>query len=422
MSKISMSKNSIMKNPLQEILINNLDFKEFYDKALKEGMYLHAITKIPEEWAHLSEKEKEDRSWYLPICSLDEIERIFTPTNVSNILLSLRAESIISNMRILRTFEKRACYVKESDWTLTDQFDDSIFEIFNNAIDDRYKKRIDEISFGTQFSDQPNGYCIKTIFGPLIILSEALNKFFYFMNLGLYPYWCDINNERVSKNTQQQAIFIGIRTMLLTESFDFELDPRGIIPEDVDNNLKEIVNAEMLFVIAHEYAHFLLNHLDNNNVINKAVTHAVPSKSSFDRKCVITYNQSQNQEFDADSFAIKILSGDDTNKKRDVLLFAVNVLSYFGIFESVIQAINSNVNSLGTHPPAYERVKRIKKIGKKIWNDDELKTCNALIDISKLLKEELIRFYIKNPSAFTKYGSIYIDQWRGKPKIDRIDY
>ena len=417
-----MSNNSKMKNPLQEILRNDPDFKEIYGKALKEGKYFHAIAEIPEEWAHLSEKEKEDRIWYLPICSLDEIKRIFSHTNVSDILLSLRAGSIISNIRILRTFEKRACYVKGSDWTLTDQFNDSIFEIFNNEIDDRNKKRIDEISFGTLFSDQPNGYCIKTDFGPLIILSEALNKFFYFMNLGLYPYWYDINNEKVSKNTQRQAIFIGIRTMLLTESFDFELDPRCIIPEDVDNNLKDIVNAEMLFVIAHEYAHFLLNHLDNNSVINKALTHAVPSKSFFDCKSFTIYNQSQNQEFDADSFAIKILSGDDTNKKRDVLLFAVNVLSYFDIFESVMQAINSNVNSSGTHPPAYERVKRIKKIGKKIWTDDELKMCNALMGISKLLKEGLIRFYIKNPSAFTKYGSIYIDQWRGEPKIDRIDY
>jgi len=62
------------------------------------------------------------------------------------------------------------------------------------------------------------------------------------------------------------------------------------------------------------------------------------------------------------------------------------------------------------------------RMGKKRWNQDELTTCKAIVKISEFFKENVIKLYSENPSAFTTYGSIYLDQWRGKPKIDRIDY
>lgn len=410
-----------MKNPLLHLLETDIEFRGWYFKALDDGIYVHAMTKTPNQWSHLDTEEKEARMWYLPICSLDEIKKIFSPTDVSGLLLKYRADSVISNMRILRTFEKRACYVKESEWTLTDQFDDSIFRAFNDAIGERCKKKIDEISFGTIFSDDPNGYCIKTVYGPLVLLSEALSKFFYFMNLSIYPYWYG-EGDRIFQRTQQQSLILGIRTMLLTESFDFEMDPRGPPPEDIDNKLQEIGTAEMLFVIAHECAHFLLNHLDDKNVINRTMSYTLPSKPPLSQKAVAVYNQPQIQEFEADSFAIEILSGDDPSKKGDLLLFAVTVMSYFDIFGSLIRQIKKKTTSMESHPSSYERRKRLSKIGKRIWNQDELTTYKAIIKISKFFKENVIRLYNSNPSLFATYGSIYLDQWRGKPKIDRIDY
>lgn len=421
MKRIIEKKIVDMKNPLLQKLQTDNIFKEVYYKLRDEGYHIYAISETPDQWSHLTEEEREIRIPYLPICSLDEIKRILHPINVSDLLLCLRANSIISNIRILRTFEKRACYVKESEWKLTDQFDDSIFKTFDNEIHGRYKKRINEISFGTIFSDNPNGFCIKTNFGSLTILSEALNKFFYFMNLGFYNFWDDMNN-KILQETQYQSIMIGIRTMLLTESFDFELDPRGIIPEDIDNKLQKIVTSQMLFVIAHEYAHFLLNHLDDKNLVKKTMSYVLPSKPPFNYKCVTMYNQSQTHEFEADSFAIEILCGNDKNKKRNILLYGVTIMSYFDIFESLINKINNRINSMESHPPAYDRLKRIIKIGKKIWNKNELKIANSFTEFSKIIKKNIIKFYNENPSNFTTYGSGYLVQWRDKPKIDRIDY
>lgn len=410
-----------MKNPLLHFLETDIEFREWYFKARDEGFHVHAISRAPDELSHLKEEEREARTRYLFICSLDEVERIFSPSDISDLLLKYRADSVISNMRILRTFEKRACYVKEAEWTLTSQFHDSLFRTFNDTIDERYKKAIDEISFGTIFSDDPNGYCVKTVYGPLIILSEALNKFFYFMNLGFYPFWHS-EEKRISQKTQQQALILGIRTMLSTEAFDFEMDPRGSPPEAINSELQEIGTAELLFVIAHEYAHFLLNHLDDKNVISRVMAYTLPSKSPFGQKAITVYNQSQEQEFEADSFAIEMLSGGDPSEKGDLLLFAITIMSYFDVFESLINQIKNKTTSIESHPTSYERRKRLAKKGKKLWNQDELTIYKAIIKISKVFKENVIRWYDSNPSIFKTYGSIYLDQWKGKPKIDRIDY
>jgi hypothetical protein len=410
-----------MKNPLHELLETNIDFKKWYYKARDQGFYVYAVTGIPNQWSHLNEKEKQKRLRYLHICSPEEIERIISPTNVSDLLLRYRADSIISNMRILRMFEKRASYVKESEWTLKDQFDDSIFGTFHDKIAEKHRKNINDITFGTFFSDDPNGYCIKTKFGPLIILSEALKKFFYFMNLSLHGFRVDVNN-KVSQLTQEQALLIGIRTMVLTESFDFEIDPRGEVPEDIDRAVKEMATLEMLFAIAHEYAHFLLNHLDDRNVTSKVMSHLMASKLPLHFERVTIYSQSQVQEFEADNFGIKILSGDDVKKEREILLYAITVMSYFDIFEALIHVILEKASPSDSHPSARERRKRMIKIGRKIWDSDELETCKRLIRIANFFKKRVIIWYTKNPSTFTQYGSIYLDQWKGKPKIDRIDY
>jgi len=416
-------KSANMKNPLLHLLETNIEFKESYVKARDAGFHIHAVTKTPEEWSGLSQKEREDRMWYQPFCTLDEIERIFSPKDAKDLLLKYRADSILSNMRILRTFEKRACYVKESEWTLADQFDDSIFEVFINSISKRYRKNINDILFGTLFSDDPNGYCIKTAFGPIIVLSEALNKFLYFMNLSFYPLWYGAG--KVYRRTVGQSLLIGLRTMLLTEAFDFEMDPRGSPPEPIDSKLREITTAEMLFVIAHEYAHFLLNHLDDRGIIERTMSYTLPSESHLAQKALPVYTQSHKQEFEADSFAVKILSGDDPNKKRDILLFAVTVMSYLDIFESLTARIartRRNTTSVESHPSASKRRRKLMRMGKKRWDQDKLATSKAIVQASEVLKKFVIRLYIENPSALVNYGSVYLDQWRGKPKIDRIDY
>lgn len=88
----------------------------------------------------------------------------------------------------------------------------------------------------------------------------------------------------------KHALVLAIRIMLQKEALDFELDPRGDVPEDVNVQLETYTLFEMFFVIAHEYSHSILKHLDSRNIV-ESTDHYV------------YYNQSQLQEFEADENA-----------------------------------------------------------------------------------------------------------------------
>lgn len=411
-----------MKNPIKNLLEENPIFKDdFYNKLLKEGFHIQAIVKGPDEWSHLSEKQREIRCTYFSICSLDEVERIIAPSDASDSLLRIRADSVLSNQRIFRTFQNKASIIKASEWNLTSQFDDSILEDFKNEVQKKYKDRIDEIFFGTLYSDFANGFIEQTKYGPRIIISEALKFFLYFMNLGFYGFWDDDEVE-ILIETKSQGILIGIRTMLLKESFDFELDPRGNVPLEVHEKLEQIVNVQLFFIIAHEYAHFLLNHLDDDYLSEKKLFNVNPSHPNLKPKTLNIYAQSQIKEFEADELAIEILCDDDVDKKKMVLLYAIFIMSYLDIFDSLKEAINRKRNPKRSHPSPIKRREKMMGFGKQIWDDDQLRIAKQTIQFSKIVKKRLIKHYSQHPSSITTYGSIYLSQWKDRKLIDRVDY
>ena len=71
----------------------------------------------------LNEEEQDSALFYLPFFSLEEIKRIFNPSNVRDELLRLRADSILSNIRIVRTFHHKRHSAGHS-WNIMNQFDD----------------------------------------------------------------------------------------------------------------------------------------------------------------------------------------------------------------------------------------------------------------------------------------------------------
>jgi len=204
-----------MKNPLRHLLETNVDFQNLYKEAKEKGVHIHSVLRHVKEWEHLSESERDQRYCYLPICSLDEIERILNPQNISDYLLFLRAESIVSNMRILRTIEARACHVALEDWSLASQFDDSILEIFKACVAEPILEKAGKVHCGTLFTDDPNAMCMPTDFGKLVVISEALKHFLFFMNLAYYDFW-NFENQTIPQDVKRHAALIGIRTMLLT--------------------------------------------------------------------------------------------------------------------------------------------------------------------------------------------------------------
>ena len=410
-----------LKNPIQKRLETDSIFKESYADLKKKGIHLHSMVKLRDEWSNLSDLQQQIRYSYLSFCSFDEVERIVAPSDESDFLLQTRADSVSSNIRIFRTFQKRASSIKDSEWTLSSQFDDSIFKLFKNEVAVKYLSRIDEILYGTIYSDCPNGFIEQTNFGLRIIISEALNFFLYFMNLGFYNFWDD-GEIKILPETKYEAILIGIRTMLLNESFDFELDPRGKVPLEIHQKLEQIVDTQLLFIIAHEYAHFLLNHLDNNSLVEKNIYNINPSNQKFQPKLSKIYTQPRIKEFEADKFAIKILCDDDNNKKKIILLYTIYIMSFLDILASIRRAIKRNQYQSKTHPSPIERREKMMELGKKIWDKEQLKIAKQTIHFSEIEKRRLIKHYSQHPSSITNYGSFYLTQWRDDKIIDRVDY
>lgn len=386
------------------------------------GMYLFGIgTSIPKEWEKLSKEEIVDRQDYFFICSREEVERIYSPNNSADILLKARADSILNNIRIRRVFSKRASLVEEDKWTLTDQFNDSIFDDFTNSISPEYKKLLNEVQFGTLFTNRPNAYCIKTQFIPLIIFSEALYTYFYYLAICEARYWQGIG-EIINADTEKHALLIAIRTMFLTESFDFEIDPRGKPPEPLNGFIEGIVRQEMQFVIAHEYAHYLLKHLDERKLKdeNFALDFTGDEKPETKHLILPFYSVDQQQEFDADRLAIDILSG-SSQSKGQVLLFALSALMKIRLFETLANYRRKQAES--THPASSNRCQELLKLAKGIWDDEELATFNNLERLIKQYEKTLIESFKRDQHVFTVYGSMYLRQWKkGKLKIDRLDF
>lgn len=407
-----------MKNLLLDFL-KDPQFKDQYYQGLNNGIHQQSIIKFPESWSSLTKDEIDIRHDYLSICSVEEIERILFPLNASDILLKLRADSVLDNRRIFRTISKRACYVKNSEWKLTNQFDDSIFEMFKRELDVQYAHKTDEIYFGTVFTDDTSGCVTKTDLGSIIIIPEALNKFLYFMNLGFYL----INHKETinSENTIRDAITLAMRIMLSSEAFDFELDSRGEVPESIDSHVEEVTKIHLLFIIAHEYAHFLLNHLDEEKLIDANFFDVLPSDSDNKSAPRRVYTHTQLKEFEADKFAIEILSGNDIDKKRELLFLSSVLMSYIDIFESLKYFIKPNYPSK-THPPSNERRDKLMELGKEVWLNDEIEFLSELVDVSKNIKTSLIKNYRNHPSNFITYGSLYLSEFKSERKIDRIDY
>jgi hypothetical protein len=416
-----------MKNPIYQMMKKNKKFGKTVNEINQQGvidgggLYLFGITtSTPKEWEKLTQEEISVRQEYFSICSREEVERIFLPKNSADILLKSRADSILDNIRIRRVFSKRASLVEEDKWTLTNQFNDSIFDDFKNSISLQYKEHVNEVHFGTLFTDRPNAYCIRTQFNPLIVFSEALYNYFYFLAISEGRHWQQIG-KMINEETEEHALLIAMRTMFLTESFDFELDPRGKPPEPVNSFIEGIVKQEMQFVIAHEYAHYLLNHLDAYKFKEEDFTLSIPNEENqANRRLVLSfYSIDQQQEFDADRLAIDILS--ESSSKRQVLLFALSALLKIRLFETLANYRRKKPES--AHPTSFDRCQELLKIAKGIWTDEECQNFKNLEKLSQHYEELLIELFKRDSYVFTSYGAMYLRQWKkGKIKVDRVDY
>lgn len=361
-----------------------------------DGAFFHVLgifdTKQYEQF-----KDGEEMK-YAPFYSPEQIKRMINPTAAHDILLKKQADSIVDNMRVSRVFYNR--YNRSADWDYDHVIDDSLFDTFKNFItNDDIFDSIKNIPCGMTYDSDPNGQCIKTEFGNIIIISAILKEFLYYINL----FYLGISQQdKIPLDVTRHALVLSIRIMLQKEALDFELDPRGEIPFEIDDILNAYTMGELFFVIAHEYSHSLLNHLDDRNIIE--------SEDNY-----VYYNQSQLQEFEADINAINILK--IFMSEEAAIVHAVNFFTALDLFEQAKEQISPSMGHIKTHPDSKDRIIHLHKN----FPDTDMNV-ERKIAANDMLKKVLMNLISTEFELFDMYGSVYLGQWHKINKIDRVDY
>lgn len=341
------------------------------------------------------------------ICTPSEVERILTPKTAQDVLLRMRADAVIDHARLYRVMHARKRRHGQT-WSFEGHFNTREIEAVLSQLPSGVRESC-EVAAGFTFSDDPNGACTRTEFGNVIVVSESLRYFLYFMNLAFLGFGVDIpDGVRIS------ALTIGIRTMLQTEAMDFELDPRGSVPPDIHRHIDLYTERQLEFVIGHEFAHHALGHV-SSAAIEQRTLFARASNCGSDRMAF--YNYSQEQEFDADKWSLDVPVR-SAKEQAFYALSAVLFFTYIDIFEQVREQILPSTRRFKTHPPPFVRRSRILNGGTNLSHFD----IAGLLELSENYKSGLQEHAATNVEVFETYGSVYLDVWRGAVLVDRVDY
>ena len=354
------------------------------------------------------------KHFYRPFCSEEEIERIFSASSAEDYLLKLRADAVADHTRYYRVMRRRMNNLGDA-WNFTRSFHHPVFEYYRDLLTENNflpRNGTPIPSSGLIYAAEANGICMGTDFGNLITISESLRFALYFMNLC----YLDLGTE-VPSDVRCAAEKIAVRIMLETESLDFDLDPRGEIPIDLDRKLQEFTDKQLLFVLAHEYAHHIMEHLDKAAMIERPLFRATSTRGPALHS---VYSYRQQQEFDADLGAIDHPKyvGDDFHQHS---LAALTFLGYLDVFESVEHQIFPPKPWGKTHPAPLDRFWRIfdrVSSASGIRKQEAVRFLEAISAHKNALADD-VGFNIE---SYENYGSIYLGSWRGPELIDRVDY
>lgn len=355
-----------------------------------------------------------------PVCTSDEIDRIFNIKTAQDHLLKLRADTIHDHMRLFRVYRNKALDSRKS-WSLESSFSNTHYTSVLSKLPRDKREICSNITYGDMFSDDPNGMIFSTSFGVITTISDSLKYFSLFSNLALLNFSTDI-----PQHIRMNALRIALRVMLRTESLDFYMDPRGIIPPQILSAINEPIFNQLQFLAGHEFSHYILGHLDEDNTAKQAIFHSLSADESEPMyKPQKVYTTSQQQELDADINSLKLPKY--SNRQRLKILNA-SLLWFVALelYEVAKDTISPRCPWIPTtHPSARERFDHLLS---EMKFDDSYKTMlfsnrDEVIDIySDFIQEDISTNY----EVYEQYGSIYLDEpnseWRGKALIDRVDY
>lgn len=379
---------------------------------LKDGSLLHALN------IHSSEKTKEltdEELFLISFCSKNEIIRLRSLKNAHDYLLRIRAMAIADSPRAVRVMNlrRRRFEQKNHPWSLGHYYHsyDYFHKNYITLLPKELRKNLASIPSGIAPLLEPNAMCIRSFVGDIVVVSESLEKFYYFMTIGFFG-----SNYGIDFPDRVHALLIAIRIMNGTESLDFDLDSRGVLPVDTERKIKSLVSNQMMFTYGHEFAHYLLGHIAAPETdFNSIPELEASSKESF-------YTYSHSAEFDADFHAVNNTKSNKINYKKIATggLLALLFISFLDDIRACT-SIKKTATSL-THPKSIDRLLTLHQ---KLGTNSPIPTrmVNNWIDE----KNKYIKFMIESPLKKHKdilkiYGSVYLPSYTDKLRKDRIDF
>jgi hypothetical protein len=355
--------------------------------------------------------------WYDLLCSRSETERISNVKNAADALLKLRADTLLDSSRLTRVYlaKKRA---HRGQWSLEQSFSATHYRKFLKSLPPKVHDQCRAVTFGDVFSNDPNGTIVATEFGPIVTISEALWHFLWFAHLGI------IADRAVPYKVKLAGLRIAIRIMLRTETMDFSLDPRGIVPDRVESAVARPILPQLQFIAGHEFAHFILGHLSEASIVEKPLIYALAAGEE-DSKPMRIYTKSQAQELEADIQSV-LLPLYDPRQRAEIFQGALLFFACLELYQTVREVMSpSNPWAFKSHPSAMERYENLLR---NITKPDglDMSTWERLPMVVEALKAVLKQDVTLNPDVYETYGSVYLDEpnskWRGPELIDRRDY
>jgi hypothetical protein len=217
------------------------------------------------------------------------------------------------------------------------------------------------------------------------------------------------------------ALLIAFRIMNGAESLDFEIDPRGHLPDETDKKIRRYVFSQMEFTYGHEYSHYLLGHLNNPNLNLRSIYDAA------DKSILGDFAIHEHElEFQADLKAVQLVER-DTNASRELAWGAFSVFVFLHFLMEAERHLGLRKFSVSsTHPSPIQRVWRLQqRLGKKSpYTDQSLSTSlNSVDEVLEVFYRHVSNQQVNfRPDLLSFYGSVYLPSYKGQILRDRIDF
>lgn len=367
-------------------------------------------------WFHLTYMAPADddllpeEHMYLPFCSKKEILRMRELRTAHDYLLRILANAIADSPRAVRVMAKRRKLheARGRPWSLGEYYHSANGECrrYVGRLSRKHQRLVKPLPSGLALLDEANAICRKSLIGDVVIVSERLRHFFYFMNVALYGSALGIP----TVDTVNAAV-IALRIMSGAEADDFDLDPRGDVPGHIEAPLQALTGAQLEFTFGHEFAHLILGHLEDAGASR-------PAKSQAD---VRTY--CHDLEHEADLHSVR-LAGRTKAALAQLSRAAYDVLLFLYFLEAAAErSLAPDFSVSQTHPGALTRLRHLREALGDKHQPERWQLGGRIRDVHRIVEQaEHYVAHCGRDDMLNFYGSLYLPSFISRVKQDRIDF